>query len=180
MGYYVLSYLTNAEDIKKLFGSKNKELYISLLDKLSEDLEDINDSFEDDFVNGVNAQEILSDFIEGEIRFPELDFAYGYIYEKICEHYGEYIIPPSEEYSTNYYWNVPKDPKTFVNIPFSSDFPDIYSISKSELKSEKNRFLSLKDLDGVGKEELEAEKKDFEYIFDKAIEENKDLIFVVY
>lgn len=180
MGYYVQSYLTDSDEIKKVYGSKNKTLLSSLLKKLSKELNELNDYFEDKLSDKINSQEILTDFINGEIRFPELDFMYGYVYEKMCEHYGKQVSPPNDEYSTDYYWNIDKTPQAFVNIPFTNDFPEIYSISKNELKLEKDRFLALKNIEGIDKEDLKMDKEDFRFIFNKAIKENKDLVFFVY
>jgi hypothetical protein len=181
MSYSVVSYLTDSNEIKKLYGSKDKELLASLLNELSEELDNLNDDFEDDISDDKNSQEVLTDIINGETRFPELAFMYGYVYEKLCGHYGEEIIPPNDEFSTNYYWAVPKQTyKAFIPIPFSSDFPEIYSIPTTGLQKEKDKFLALKKRDGIDEDYLKMEKEDFEFTFDKAIEDKKDLVFFLY
>jgi hypothetical protein len=181
MGYYVQSYVTDSNAIKKLYGSKDKELLASLLDKLSDELQNLNDDFSSQINENKNAQTIVADFINGEVRFPELAFMYGYVYEKLCEHFGERVIPPNEEFSTNYYWAVPKQTyKAFIPIPFSKDFPEIYSISLSDLVTEKATFLGLTKREGADEDYLIMEKEDFEFTFDKALDENKDLVFFLY
>lgn len=181
MSYSVLSYLTDSAEIKKVYGSRNKKLLATLLDEFSEDFDILNEDFENDLDKNENAQEILEDIIDGEIRFPEIAFMYGYVYEKICEYYGELIFPPNDELSTGYYWDVPKQTyKAFIPIPFSDDFPEIFSIENKDLKSNKERFLSLFDREDVDEETFRIEKEDFEFIFNQAMEENKDLVFFLY
>lgn len=183
MSYSVVSYLTNSTEIKKLYGSKNQKLLASLLDELSDELDDLNDDFDfdDNIGDAKNSQEVLTDIINGDIRFPELDYMYGFVYEKLCGHYGEQIFPPNDEFSTNYYWAIPKQTyKAFIPIPFSSDFPEIYSIPTTELQAEKDKFLALTERDGVDEDYLKMEKEDFKFTFDKAIEDNKDLVFFLY
>ena len=183
MSYSVTAYLTNSADIVKLHGSKNNNLLAVLLDELSEQLGNLNDDFDFDPNIGrdKNSQEVLRDIINGEIRFPEIAYLYGYVYEKLCQHYGAQVGPPNEEFSTNYYWAVPKQTyKAFIAIPFSSDFPEIFSIPVNDLPGEKERFLGLSERKGADEEYLKMEKEDFEFAFDKAIEEKKDLVFFLY
>ena len=45
---------------------------------------------------------------------------------------------------------------------------------------EKELFLNLKELNGFENEDLAIAKQDFEFIFDKAIAEKKDLVFTLY
>ena len=183
MSYSVISYLTNSTEIKKLYGSKDKELLVYLLNELSDELNDLNNDFDfdDNIGDDKNSQEVLADMINGDIRFPELAYMHGYVYEKICRHYGEEIVPPNDEFSTNYYWAIPKQTyKAFIPIPFSSDFPEIYSIPTNELQTEKNKFLALTKRDDVDEDYLKMEKEDFEFTFDKAIENSKDLVFFLY
>lgn len=191
MGYYLTSYLTNSSEIKKLYGSKDEKLLTTLLKDLSEELESLNDDFDyelnenEDFdsddIENKDSQQILTDIINGEVRFPELAFMYGYVYELLCKYYGKTIFPPNKEYSTAYYWEIPKSSyKAFISIPFSSDFPEIYSIEISNLEAEKDLFLSLKDRNGINEEGLKIEKEDFKFIFDEAIKQKKDLVFFLY
>lgn len=183
MGYYVTSYLTDSAKIKKIYGSKDAKLLNALLNDLSEELDTLNDDFDfdDEIDENKNSQKVLADIINGEINFPELDYLYGYVYEKLCEYFGEIIAPPNDEFSTNYYWEIPKETyKAFIPIPFSSDFPEVYSIYAEDLQLEKAKFLALTERKGVDVDYLKTEKEDFEFVFNKAIEENKDLVFFLY
>lgn len=180
MGYYVQSYLTDAEKIKKIFASKDLVLFEKLEKEFKEDFEHLYDYFVDDLDENVFPASILLDIVNGEIRFPKFAFLYGYVYELLCKHYGEHVFPPDDEYSTNYFWEVPKEPKAFIPIPFTKDFPEIYSIKINELQNEKGRFLALKERKGMPAEYIHLEKEGFEFIFDKAIKEKKDLAFFLY
>ena len=180
------SYLTDATKVIAVFGSKDQELLAELTKKLSKQFDELNDWFEDEITSENNAQEILKDIVNGEIRFPNLGYMYSYVYEKIVEHYGKIFFPTNmeyNEYSTNYYWDVPKEEtyKAFMPIPFSDDFPEVYSIEKENLKAEKALFLSVtKRSDDVDEDYLKIEKEGFEFAFDKAISKNKDLVFFLY
>ncbi|MCX8534239.1 DUF7691 family protein [Chryseobacterium luquanense] len=183
MGYYVTGYVTDSANIKNLYGSKDQEILTSLLNELSDSLDELNDDFDfDDNLNEEkNSQAVLTDIINGEIRFPELAYLYGYVYEKLCEYFGEIVDSPNDEFSTNYYWEIPKETyKAFIPIPFSSDFPEVYSIYAADLQTEKSKFLALTERKGVDSDYLKTEKEDFEFAFNKAIKENKDLVFFLY
>ena len=181
MGYNVTSYLTKSSEIKKLYGSRDQKLLTTLLHDLSEELESLNNDFDYEFNENEDSQQILTDIINGEVRFPELAFMYGYVYELLCKYYGKTVLPPNKEYSTTYYWEIPKSPyKAFIPIPFSDDFPEVYSIEVNNLEKEKDLFLSLIERNGIDNEGLNIEKEDFRFIFEEAIEQNKDLVFFVY
>lgn len=180
MGYYVSSYLTNAESVRNIFGSKDIVLYEKLTDKFKEGFEKQNDYFSRDLPENVSFGSVLLDIIYGQIRFPNLAFAYGYVYESLCEYCGEKVFPPEGDYSTNYYWAITKTPKSFIPIPVTFDFPEIYSISYGDLKTEKQRFLEITEIEGISTEYINLEKEGFAFIFDKAIEEKKDLVFFTY
>ncbi|WJS96867.1 hypothetical protein NYQ10_10520 [Flavobacterium johnsoniae] len=181
MGYYITSYLTDSSEIKKIYGSKNEKLLATLIKELSEELNSLNEDFDYELTANKNSKEILTDIINGEVRFPEIAFMYGYIYEQLCKYYGKIIAPPGDEYSTPYYWEIPKSSyKAFISIPFSDDFPEIYSIEVNNLETERDLFLSLKERKGISEEDLNIEKEDFKFIFAEAIKQKKDLVFFLY
>ena len=181
MGYYVQSYLTDATKVKAIFGSKNQPFLTAVTKKLSDDLDDLDDTFSDQTDDKKNATQVLTDIVNGEVRFPELAFMYVYVYEKLVQVFGKLEFPPNDEYSTDYYWDVEKDPyQTFFPLPVPADFPEVYSIANADLEEEKARFLEPVSRKGLSDEDFEVEKGDFEYIFNKAIEEKKDLVFFVY
>ena len=180
MSYHVQTYLTNAADIRRVFGSKDIALYEKLADAFAAQFDEQNDYFSRDLPENVTYQSLLIDIIYGELRFPDLAFVYGYIYEMLCGYYGELIYAPGGEFLTDYFWAIRRTPKAFIPIPFSPDFPDIYSIERANLEAEKERFLALDRIDGAASEQIEAKRNDFRFIFDKAIAEDKDLVFFAY
>lgn len=180
MGYYVTSYLTRAESIRSVFGSKDIALYEKLSAQFKADFERHDNYFASNLPQGVSFKSVLIDIIYGEIRFPKFAFIYGYVYESLCEYYGEKVFPPEGEYSTNYYWAIPKTPKAFIPVPLTRDFPEVYSIYYNDLKTEKERFLAVAEIDGIPAEYIDTEKEDYAFIFDKAIAEKCDLVFFTY
>lgn len=181
MSYYVQSYLTDAAKVKAIWGCKNPKFLEAITRKLSDDLDDLDDTFAAETTDEKNALQVLTDIINGEIRFPELGFLYVYVYEKLVQVFGKITFPPNDEYDTNYYQSIDKEVcKTFFPLPAPSDFPEVYSILQADLAQEKIRFLSMDKIKGIAPSELVEHKADFEFIFDKAIAEGKDLVFLVY
>lgn len=178
MSYNVNCYLTDAKKIRDTFGCKDAQLHTLLLKQLSANLQELNDDFEDEIDDEKNFQAVLADFINGEIRFPDDGFMYGYVYEQICGYYGELAV---QELSVPYMESVPQiTHKTFVPIPEPEDFPGIYSIAKEDLLKEKKSFLSAPGMKGVDQETLTEERQEYEDVFDQAIELNRDLVFFLY
>lgn len=175
-----MSYLTDAEKVKSFYGSKDAAALEELYKALQEDFESLDDFFDGSSEGWQPAREILTDIINGEIRFPKLGYMYSYVYEQLCAYFGGQVFPPGEEYSTVYYYEIEKQPTAFIPIPFSNDFPEVYSISKDKLATEKERFLQVQKIDGINDAGLQMEKDDFAFIFDKAIAEQKDLLFMLY
>ena len=69
---------------------------------------------------------------------------------------------------------------TFIPIPLSEDFPYIISIPVSELESKRTEYNSLEEGNGIGDYNYEEEIDDLNFIFDEAIEAQKDLVIMVY
>ena len=97
----------------------------------------------------------------------------GYVYEKVCEYYGRII------YNTENLWQLDKQ-STFIPIPLSDDFPYIISIPVSELEIKKQQYAALEAGNGIGDYDYEEEMDDLNFIFDEAVETQKDLIITVY
>jgi len=183
MSYSVSCCLTDAEKIKHLFGSKDISLFEKLAADLEDELEELDNYFEDDIDGAKISKSILRDLvINAEIRFPEYAFLYGYVYEKLCKYYGERVFPPNDfaDYSTAYFGEVSDGHSTFIDIPAPDDFPGILSIALENLSTEREKFLQLEKIDGVDDEEVQLSKEDFRYLFDKAIAEKKSIVFFVY
>jgi hypothetical protein len=173
MSYSVYAYLTDAQKVSSVYGSKSREIYNELSRSLKNDLEDLNGYFSKDTGPVQNASEVLKDLINGKIRFPDIPHMYGYVYEKICEYFGRQI------YASENMWELEKQ-SAFMPIPFSAHFPYIISIKKSRLDEKKKKFLSLKEGEGIGDYDYDEETGDLTYILDEAIEQSKDLVICMY
>jgi hypothetical protein len=180
MSLYIQSYLTDAEKVKKVFGCKNKLFFEKILLKLRDDLDDI-DADHEEFINfDKNAKSVLLDIINGKIQFEELAFIYVLVYEKLCGVFGEQIYSPNDEYSVPYFQALGINPSAFIPIPMVKNTPFIYSIPVAKLFKEKQWFLGLTKPDTMSQKDFDMEQSDFAFAFDKAMKENKDLVFSMY
>ena len=87
MSYSVCAYLTEADKVKSVYGACDNLLLNQLKAALKPGLDSLNDYFSDNLNTDMNAYAVLADIVNGEIRYPEIAFMYGYVYEKICNHY---------------------------------------------------------------------------------------------
>ena len=175
MSYSVHAYLTDAKKVSSVFGSNDQRLFNELLGSMKNDLANLDNYFSEYVNSQKNALEVLKDIVTGKIRFLDIPFMYGYVYEKICEHFGEEI------YNSENIWEL-ENQSSFIPIPLSTDFPHIISIEKKRLKEKKDKFSSLKEGEGegIGEYDYEEEMSDLAFIFDEAIEKSKDLVIFVY
>ena len=121
MSYSVYAYLTDADKVKSVYGACDNLLLNQLKIALKQELDSLNDYFSDSLNTDKDAYAALADIVNGEIRYPEIAFIYGYVYEKICNHYGTQI------YCAENLWQLDSQ-STFIPIPLSDDFPYIISI----------------------------------------------------
>ena len=91
MSYSVCAYLTEADKVKSVYGARDNLLLNQLKAALKPGLDSLNDYFSDSLNADMDAYAVLADIVNGEIRYPEIAFMYGYVYEKICNHYGTQI-----------------------------------------------------------------------------------------
>ena len=162
MSYSVCAYLTEADRVKSVYGTCDNLLLNQLKAALKQELDSLNDYFSDRLSTNMGAYAALADIVNGKIRYPEMAFLYGYVYEKICNHYGTQI------YCAENLWQLDSQ-STFIPIPLSDDFPYIISI-----------YSSLQEGNGIGDYDYEQEMDDLNFIFDEAIEVQKDLVIMVY
>ncbi|MDM1395704.1 DUF7691 family protein [Myroides odoratimimus] len=184
MSYSVQSYLTDKTKIQQVYGCKDLTLYNELCEAFQDQLDEHSDYFDNELEpHSITFVDILLDIINGEIQYNELTFAYGYVYELLCEHYGEVFYPTSDEYSTPYYETVETEltSKAFIPIPFSEDFPSIYSIAIEDLDKEVTPFIeNYRRKKEIDEETYTLEQEDFLYAFELAKKQNKDLVFFLY
>jgi hypothetical protein len=174
---FVQAYITDAEHITKVFGCKNKVLFQKLVQKLDSHLDYLDDEFEDMIGPTKNGKYILMDIINGKVNHPDMAHFYAYIYEKISLSFGQQIYAPSDDFNESYFSKLKLKPQYFMPLPMPESFPVIYSIANPELEKEQKQFLSLPQWQDVDTKEFEIMKKDYSYAFEKAISENKDLIW---
>ena len=122
MSYSVCAYLTEADKVKSVYGARDNLLLNQLKAALKPGLDSLNDYFSDSLNMDMDAYAVLADIVNGEIRYPEIAFMYGYVYEKICNHYGTQI------YCAENLWQLDSQ-STFIPIPLSEDFPYIISLA---------------------------------------------------
>jgi hypothetical protein len=173
MSYYVHAYLTDAKKVSSVYGSKSHDIFNELSFSLKNDLENLNNYFSDSINPQRNAFDVLKDIVNGKVNYPDIPFMYGYVYEKVCEYFGEEI------YNSENIWQLDKQ-SVFIPIPLSSYFPYIISINSNSIQVKKKQYLSLKEGQGIGDYDYEEEIEDLKFIFDEAIEKKKDLLICVY
>ena len=186
MSYSVCAYLTEADKVKSVYGTCDNQLINQLKVALKQELDTLNDYFSDslntdkdayaalaDIVFGEFSYPEIAELVIGEFLYPEIAFMYGYVYEKICNHYGTQI------YCAENLWQLDSQ-STFIPIPLSSDFPYIISIPVSDLESKRTEYTSLQEGNGIGDYDYEQEMDDLNFIFDEAVEAQKDLVIMMY
>ena len=162
MSYSVCAYLTEADKVKSVYGARDNLLLNQLKAALKPGLDSLNDYFSDSLNTDMDAYAVLADIVNGEVRYPEIAFMYGYVYEKICNHYGTQI------YCAENLWQLDSQ-STFIPIPLSDD-----------LESKRMEYNSLEEGNGIGDYDYEQEMDDLNFIFDEAVEAQKDLVIMVY
>jgi hypothetical protein len=180
MSLYIQSYLTDAAKVKKVFGCKNKLFFEKAMLKLRDELDDLDADYDEQINFDKNAKTVLLDIINGKIQFNDMAFMYVHIYEKLCSVFGEQVFPPNDEYSVPYFKAIGLKPSAFLPIPLEKAKPFVYSIPVDKLNKEKQWFLGLTKPEDMSQKDFDLEQNDFAFIFDKAIKENKDLVFTMY
>lgn len=173
MSYYIHAYLIDSDKVKSVYGSHDMDLLNHLASLLKEKLDGLNNYFGSEISPSEDAYSVLADIVNGEKRSPHIAFMYGYVYEKICEYYGRII------YNAENLWQLDEQ-SAFIPIPFSDDFPYIISIPVAELENKKRQYTALEEGNGIGDYDYEEEMDDLNFIFDEAIEAQKDLVITVY
>jgi hypothetical protein len=174
---FVQAYLTDAANVAKVYGCKNKALLEKLLVKLKYPLEDLDDEFEDLVEPNKNANMVLMDIINGKQTLPDFKLVYLFLYEQICLSFGEHIYAPSDDFSVNYFNALELQPSAFMPLELSNENPVLLSIPNAELEDYKMKFLNLSIYKGIDEIDFGEEQKDYAFAFDLAIKMKKDLVF---
>jgi hypothetical protein len=127
MSYSVCAYLTEADKVKSVYGARDNQLINQLKVALKQELDSLNDYFSDSLNTDKDAYAVLADIVNGEVRYPEIASMYGYVYEKICNHFGTQI------YCAENLWQLDSQ-STFIPIPLSSAIFVVYIDNVSAAK----------------------------------------------
>lgn len=84
MSYSVCAYLIEADKVRSVYGACDNQLINQLKVALKQELDCLNDSFSNSLNTDKDAYAVLADIVNGKIRYPEIAFMYGYVYEKIA------------------------------------------------------------------------------------------------
>ncbi len=151
MSYGVMAYLVKTEDLLKpqakksglfcIFGSKKNNINQTIIERHSEELDEIDVDIEDDgsLDSSLRSREILNELITNSVSGNSYSSAYGYVFKVLCEYHGEFL--------DNYNW-YPCDPDSFYEIPFMSsvlpikfpipdDFPGLGFVDHKKIKADK-------------------------------------------
>ena len=177
MGYYIQAYSIDSAKIKALWNSKDNELYHQLTNDLREKFQEHDEWFDLDDDN--DSSVILEDIINGVINHPKQAYLYGYVYENLCEKFGQHLHLQEDEIHLSYLEEVSTEYSAFIPIPFSNDFPHILSIANVDLKDRKMEFLDT-EIDGYSEEDQQLYTTHFRAIFDHVIAQKLDFVFFNY
>lgn len=180
MSWYIKSYLTDAEKLKKVYGCKNKLFTEKIMLKMRDFLDDLDSDYEEQITFEKNASAVLLDFINGKTSFKDINFMYVLIYERLCDIFGEQVFSPNDEYSVPYFKALEQKSTVFLPIPTEKKDPFVVSILHKDLARQKEWYLSLTKPDDMSQKEFDTEQADYAFVFDKAIKEGKDLVFTMY
>jgi len=172
MSYNVIAYQVNSAKIQSIWGSNDLEFVDTFLIQYSDKIEDLVDELGEEDNNLYKT--CLIDIVKGEITHCANDYIYGYLYELICQKFGEII--ESDEFMSYLEDVTPYNHKAFIPIPKNDDWPEFYSVYFNELENTRKSFLGLaKD---YAKEDYFLEE--INNIFDTAIKNKMDLVFFAY
>ncbi len=126
MGYGVSSYRVDIAKVEHAFGHLDSAERNQIIQCCAEPLEDLDELFEEDF----SALDVLKDYLDGKVSYPDAASQYWYVFEQLCRYYGEWLnnnqwSPASIEVfsqlpSLKFYNLIHKF------LPSPDDFPSVY------------------------------------------------------
>ena len=109
MSYSVCAYLIEADKVRSVYGACDNQLINQLKVALKQELDSLNDSFSNSLNTDKDAYAVLADIVNGKIRYPEIAFMYGYVYERFAtimerkstvrKTFGNWIVKVHSSYS---------------------------------------------------------------------------------
>lgn len=99
MGYIVQPFAVDLGKVRAAIGSKNKSLLSKLKKKFAEDFEQFDEMLadtleedeEDASAEPLTMVDVLRHLIMGEPYRENIGFAYGYGFEFLCQHFGDFL-----------------------------------------------------------------------------------------
>jgi hypothetical protein len=204
MSYCVSAIAVDLDKVKAAIGSKNKKLFAALSKEAASDLEQIEemiaDHLEDDEDEDGNplepfsAEEALRGLIMGGERREEFGFAYGYCFEYLCLHFGEFL--------NNSHWSAMRSEwfetvakglvkagvttKMFslnelffrgppVELPEVADFPSIGYLTRPEIAKARD-VLAKADLTKVKDRGVVESVEQIRSWLDECVQSKRDLV----
>lgn len=191
MSYFIQVILTDANQIRAIYGSKNLDYLNSLRYNEHEEYEThIEDRFDlstgelsvkkilENIVNGDTSHTYAHLIQNGQEKWASsyLGAVYGYLFIDICYNFGRQINRYNNTLSMlpEYLSEITEEAIAFFPIPFSNDFPHIFCVERYELDHYEKIFR-----DAIKERYPDDEDliKDVDYIFGEARKENLDLCF---
>ena len=167
MSYSTYAYLTDKRKIVKLYGSADKDTFEELKSTYKNKLDSLNASFYMALDTNKNSYSVLWDILTKKISYPEISYIYGYVYEIICDYYGQLIYNNETIYELG-------EQNTFIPVPLAKDFPYIVCVDTEDLHRFRNQIVA--NISEANSDESE----DLEYILNEAIRKQKDLAVFTY
>ena len=168
MSYNVVAYQVDENKIASVFGSEDDAFLDRFLSKYKNEIEEQEDDFE---TQSYTAH--LSKIINGELSDDQDNYIYGYLYEMLCQEFGELI--EHDAFLSCLDEIIEDNHKAFIPLPENEDWPEFYSIPFQALALGRQTFLNA-----------QAYANDANYIkvvnliFDTALKNKKDLVFLGY
>lgn len=168
----VIAYQVDKSKIEAAWGCQDPNLANRLLIKYESDIGDYLDEID---VSSDVFQAHLNDMIAGRMSESEEQFLYSYIYELLCQEYGELL--ETESFMCYLEEATSCRMKTFFPVPEDEDSGwEIYSVTYEELESARAMFLN--NPEDYAQEDYYVDE--INTIFDTACENKKALVFLGY
>lgn len=144
MGYGIVAYAVNLEQVEKPFGSNNEALKCKIVSLSQDRMESL-----DDQLGGTSLQEFANDYFNGTINHREEAYKYWYWVEILCEGYGKNLdnswwypssgaAKPWFDYEHFKLYGLETKPY----IPSPDDFPTVFMVRNADLD---NAYANIYD-----------------------------------
>ena len=142
MSYSVMFFAVDTDAVKATFASNARETLDAVLASQSEDIQDHDESWVDDYDDGefLTTPEALRQIFSGAVTCPDgMEFQFGYAFKYLCQHLGQLVPGSAEIYDTR---KLGFNSSLFQNgapipIPVNAgDFPEIGHLTSDAVSTE--------------------------------------------